>query len=109
MTETGSFIPPGSPVLGSIANFGSLAEKVGNTPLLEIPMDVGAPVRLLVKLEGYNPTGSVKDRACVTMLKAMTQRSGMECVQSYLGCVQWHHGLQYRLFRPGPGSGRQNR
>ncbi len=35
-------------------------------------MDAGAPVRLLIKLEGYNPTGNVKDRACVTMLKTMT-------------------------------------
>jgi [CysO sulfur-carrier protein]-thiocarboxylate-dependent cysteine synthase len=57
----------------SIAKFESLAARVGNTPLLKVPAPPGSPARLLVKLEGYNPTGSVKDRACVAMLRAMIQ------------------------------------
>jgi [CysO sulfur-carrier protein]-thiocarboxylate-dependent cysteine synthase len=51
--------------------FDALASMVGNTPLLSIPGPEGSPARVLLKLEGYNPTGSVKDRACVAMLKAM--------------------------------------
>ena len=58
-------------IRGSAANFESLAGRVGNTPVLEIPAFRHADVRLLVKLEGQNPTGSVKDRACVSMLRAM--------------------------------------
>jgi cysteine synthase len=60
-------------VAGSVKNFEALASRVGNTPLLQVPAPPGSPVRLLVKLEGYNPTGSVKDRACVAMLQAMTR------------------------------------
>jgi [CysO sulfur-carrier protein]-thiocarboxylate-dependent cysteine synthase len=68
----------GTPLLnhairGSVANFESLASRVGNTPVLEIPAFRHPDVRLLVKLEGQNPTGSVKDRACVAMLRAMTR------------------------------------
>lgn len=54
-------------------NFDALASLVGNTPLLRVPCPAASQARLLVKLEGYNPTGSVKDRACVAMLKAMRQ------------------------------------
>jgi [CysO sulfur-carrier protein]-thiocarboxylate-dependent cysteine synthase len=56
---------------GSIANFELLADRVGGTPVWELPVFPQLPVRLLVKLEGYNPTGSVKDRACVAMLWSM--------------------------------------
>ena len=62
---------PGELTCGSISNFETLAGNVGNTPLLGIPGPPGSRVRLLVKLEGHNPTGSVKDRACVAMLRAM--------------------------------------
>jgi cysteine synthase len=61
----------GDSVRGSVANFESLARRVGNTPLLEVPAPPGSAVRLLVKLEGHNPTGSVKDRACVAMFDTM--------------------------------------
>lgn len=64
------------PIPGSIANFESLASRVGNTPVLAIPGNHGSAARLLVKLEGHNPTGSVKDRACVAMLRAMVRDPG---------------------------------
>jgi [CysO sulfur-carrier protein]-thiocarboxylate-dependent cysteine synthase len=51
--------------------FDALARLVGNTPVLRVPSPGTSPAQLLLKLEGYNPTGSVKDRACVSMLKAM--------------------------------------
>ena len=98
MTETGSFIPPGNPVRGSIANFESLAEKVGNTPLLELPLGVGAPFRLLVKLEGYNPTGSVKDRACVAMLKAMTHDPEWDASKTILDASSGNMGCSIAYF-----------
>jgi len=56
---------------GSEQNFAALASMVGNTPLLEVHSPAASRGRLLVKLEGHNPTGSVKDRACVAMLRAM--------------------------------------
>ncbi len=52
-------------------NFDALASLVGNTPLLKVPSPGNSAARLLLKLEGYNPTGSVKDRACVAMLRAL--------------------------------------
>ena len=41
----------------------SLVDAIGHTPLVEVSRFCPNPrVRLLVKLEGFNPTGSVKDR-----------------------------------------------
>jgi cysteine synthase len=58
-------------VLESVERFESLARLVGNTPIVELDALAGSRTRLLVKLEGANPTGSVKDRACVTLLRKM--------------------------------------
>jgi cysteine synthase B len=50
----------------------SVLELIGNTPLLEIRGITGGlvrpQVRIFAKLEGFNPGGSVKDRAARSML-----------------------------------------
>src|SRR5512143_4029794 len=47
----------------------SLARSIGNTPLVELRHLVPNPrVRILAKLEGNNPGGSVKDRPALYML-----------------------------------------
>ena len=50
----------------------SAAELIGNTPLLEvtnIERDLGLKARVLVKLEYFNPAGSVKDRIAKAMIE----------------------------------------
>lgn len=56
----------------------SLTELVGNTPLLEINNFVKKhqlKARILVKLEYFNPAGSVKDRVALAMIEDAEQRS----------------------------------
>ena len=49
----------------------SILESIGNTPLVEVPgLSPDPSVRLWVKLEGENPTGSVKDRIALAMVEA---------------------------------------
>ncbi len=48
----------------------TLAESVGNTPLVDISGLLAKPdIRLLAKLEGSNPGGSVKDRPALYMIE----------------------------------------
>jgi cysteine synthase B len=48
----------------------ALVEAIGNTPLIDISRLVKNPeVRLLAKLEGNNPGGSVKDRPALYMIQ----------------------------------------
>lgn len=52
-----------------------LLEYIGNTPLVESTQLVKNPnVKLLLKLEGNNPGGSVKDRAAYSMIKGALDR-----------------------------------
>ena len=54
----------------------SLADTVGNTPLVKIPrLNAGIAGTVLVKLESFNPAGSVKDRIGVSMIEA-AERDG---------------------------------
>ncbi|MDA1035248.1 MAG: cysteine synthase family protein [Chloroflexi bacterium] len=49
----------------------NLIEAIGNTPLVELPTYSPKPgVRIFAKLEGHNPTGSVKDRIARAMVRA---------------------------------------
>jgi cysteine synthase len=49
----------------------SLLDLVGNTPLVELRrLTPKASVRIYAKLEGQNPTGSIKDRVAKAMLEA---------------------------------------
>jgi cysteine synthase len=47
----------------------SIRHLVGNTPHVRVPLGQEDGIRLWVKLEGSNPTGSIKDRACVFLLE----------------------------------------
>ncbi len=56
--------------------YSNLIEAIGNTPLVELERLSPKPgVRLFAKLEGQNPTGSVKDRIAKYMIEA-AERSG---------------------------------
>jgi cysteine synthase len=55
---------------------GSILDLVGNTPMVQVPkLTPVEDVRIWVKLEGQNPTGSVKDRIALAMVEA-GERSG---------------------------------
>jgi cysteinyl-tRNA synthetase len=54
----------------------SILDAIGNTPLVEIKkLNPNPGVKLLAKLEHFNPGGSVKDRAALYMIEA-AEKSG---------------------------------
>ena len=54
----------------------NLADTFGNTPLVKLPrMAKGLGATVLVKMESFNPAGSVKDRIGVAMIEA-AEREG---------------------------------
>jgi [CysO sulfur-carrier protein]-thiocarboxylate-dependent cysteine synthase len=58
-----------------MSRYESLVEAVGDTPLVGLPRlsprwSGARPVRLWAKLEDRNPTGSIKDRAALAMVRA---------------------------------------
>lgn len=56
--------------------FENIIDTVGNTPLVKIPrLNKGIAGTVLVKLESFNPAGSVKDRIGVSLIEA-AERDG---------------------------------
>ena len=57
----------------------SILDLIGNTPLMESAnLVANKNVKLLLKLEGNNPGGSVKDRAAYNMIAAALERGDIK-------------------------------
>ena len=54
--------------------YNQLTQLIGRTPMLEISGLQGQQARLIVKLEYFNPGGSVKDRIALAMIEDAEQR-----------------------------------
>ncbi len=84
-------------------NMASLLEFIGNTPLVELNnINRKANVKLLAKLEGHNPGGSVKDRAAYGMIKGALDRGelqpGMKLIEATSGNTGIALAMIARLF-----------
>ena len=73
----------------------SLLDLVGNTPLVELRPE-GA-VRLYAKLEGQNPTGSIKDRIAKAMIEAAEASGELEPGRQLLEPTSGNTGISLAL------------
>lgn len=81
----------------------TLLDLVGNTPLAELNrINPNKNVRLLGKLEGDNPGGSVKDRAAYSMIKGAIDRGelkpGLKLIEATSGNTGIALAMIARLF-----------
>jgi cysteine synthase len=72
--------------------YDSITETIGDTPLVRAPRlsaELGARADVLLKLEFFNPIGSVKDRIGVSMIEALERegklRPGMTVIEPTSG------------------------
>jgi [CysO sulfur-carrier protein]-thiocarboxylate-dependent cysteine synthase len=63
----------------------SLLDLIGNTPLVELPHIAPEGVKIYAKLEGQNPTGSIKDRVALAMVDAAGLEPGAELLEPTSG------------------------
>src|SRR5881397_1849602 len=73
----------------------NLLELVGNTPLVELK-PVG-DVQLYAKLEGQNPTGSIKDRIAKSMIEAAEASGELEPGRELLEPTSGNTGISLAL------------
>ena len=74
--------------------FGNIVESIGNTPLVELPRLTPKPeVRIYAKLEGHNPTGSVKDRVAKSMIEMAEAEGAIEPGQTILEPTSGNTGI----------------
>jgi cysteine synthase/molybdopterin converting factor small subunit len=76
----------------------SLLEAVGSTPLIELPrLSPHEGVRLYAKLEGQNPTGSIKDRIAKTMVEAAEASGELEPGRDLLEPTSGNTGISLAM------------
>jgi cysteine synthase B len=63
----------------------SLLDLIGNTPLVELSRLSPPGVRIYAKLEGQNPTGSIKDRVALAMVDGARLEPGQELLEPTSG------------------------
>ena len=77
---------------------GTLLDLIGSTPLVELPRLSPKPsVRLYAKLEGQNPTGSIKDRVAKAMIDAAEASGELEPGRPLLEPTSGNTGISLAL------------
>jgi [CysO sulfur-carrier protein]-thiocarboxylate-dependent cysteine synthase len=78
--------------------FGNVVDAIGNTPIVELPRLSPKPeVRIWAKLEGRNPTGSVKDRVAKSMIEAAEAEGLIEPGQTILEPTSGNTGISLAM------------
>jgi [CysO sulfur-carrier protein]-thiocarboxylate-dependent cysteine synthase len=76
----------------------SALDLIGRTPLVELSrLTPKASVRLLAKLEGQNPTGSIKDRIALAMIEAAEASGTLEPGRELLEPTSGNTGISLAL------------
>jgi cysteine synthase len=85
-------------VAPSLTVAGDLLDLVGNTPLVELKrLTPKASVRIYAKLEGQNPTGSIKDRIAKAMIDAAEASGELEPGRELLEPTSGNTGISLAL------------
>jgi cysteine synthase B len=74
-----------------------LLSKIGNTPLLEIPLASAPNVRVFAKAEFFNPGGSVKDRPALNMIRRGEQTGQLVPGKILLDSTSGNTGIAYAM------------
>ena len=82
----------------SLVKVESLLDLVGNTPLIELKrLSPKSTVRIYAKLEGENPTGSIKDRVAKAMIDAAEASGELEPGRELLEPTSGNTGISLAL------------
>jgi cysteine synthase A len=76
-----------------MARFESILETVGNTPVVRINRLAPAGVSLFVKIEAFNPLGSVKDRLALGVIEAAEKSGELKPGQTVIEATSGNTGI----------------
>jgi cysteine synthase B len=72
----------------------SITELIGGTPIVDVSaLSPNPRVRILAKLEGWNPGGSVKDRAALSMIEEAEKHGDLKPGQTILESSSGNTGI----------------
>src|SRR5688500_16727963 len=76
-----------------MARFANILETVGNTPVVRVGKLAPAGVELFVKVEAFNPLGSVKDRLALGVIEAAERDGSLKPGQTVVEATSGNTGI----------------
>ncbi len=73
--------------------YSSIVETIGNTPVVRINRLAPAGVNLFVKIEAFNPLGSVKDRLAIGVIEAAEKSGQLKPGQTVIEATSGNTGI----------------
>ena len=86
--------------------YNEISETIGNTPLVrlrKIPQERGIAATILLKIEYFNPTGSVKDRMAVYILKKAIREGKLKPGGTIVEATSGNTGAAVAMFAASNG------
>src|ERR1700740_673432 len=80
-----------------MAKFANILETVGNTPVVRIGKLAPAHVNLFVKVEAFNPLGSVKDRLALGVIEAAERSGELKRGQTVIEATSGNTGISLAM------------
>ena len=85
--------PPLSAAVTDMAKFANILETVGNTPVVKVGKLAPAGINLYVKIEAFNPLGSVKDRLALGVIEDAERRGTLKPGQTVVEATSGNTGI----------------
>ena len=85
--------PNGTAAEELVAKFQNILETVGNTPVVRINRLAPPGVNLFVKIEAFNPLGSVKDRLALGVIEAAEKSGELKPGQTVIEATSGNTGI----------------
>jgi cysteine synthase len=76
-----------------MAKFASILETVGHTPVVKVGKLAPAGIDLYVKIEAFNPLGSVKDRLALGVIEEAERRGALKPGQTVVEATSGNTGI----------------
>ena len=73
--------------------FSNILETIGNTPLVRLTKLAPAHVNLFVKIEAFNPMGSIKDRLALGVIEDAERRGALRPGQTVIEATSGNTGI----------------
>src|SRR6478735_8779477 len=76
-----------------MAKFASILETVGRTPVVRVNKIAPKNISLFVKIEAFNPLGSVKDRLALGVIEAAEKSGELKPGQTVIEATSGNTGI----------------
>src|ERR1043166_27776 len=84
---------PGERYFDAMPRFNSILETVGNTPVVRINKLAPSGIDLFVKVEAFNPLGSVKDRLALGVIEAAEKSAALKPGMTVIEATSGNTGI----------------